>query len=93
VHFGARVLILGEPTAAPGVKQSGVMLECTAAAGDARDVIIINHRPQRVGNHRFVILTPGRRVLDERSEVTLEELTGEMTGDRELEELAQVLER
>jgi hypothetical protein len=32
-------------------------------------------------------------VLDERSEVTMEELTGEMTGDRELEELAQVLER
>jgi len=35
VHFGARVLILDEPTAAPGVKQSGVVLECTAAAGDA----------------------------------------------------------
>src|SRR4029453_1115964 len=35
VYFGARVLILDEPTAALGVKQSGVVLKYTAAALDA----------------------------------------------------------
>ena len=35
VYFGARVLILDEPTAALGVKQSGVVLKYTAAARDA----------------------------------------------------------
>jgi hypothetical protein len=33
VYFGARLLILDEPTAALGVKQSGVVLKYTAAAG------------------------------------------------------------
>ena len=34
VYFGARVLILDEPTAALGVKQSGVVLKYIAAARD-----------------------------------------------------------
>jgi len=36
IHFGARVLILDEPTAALGVKQSGVVLKYIAAARDGR---------------------------------------------------------
>ena len=79
VYFGARVLILDEPTAALGVKQSGVVLKYTAAARDAGlGVVFITHNPHHaylVGNH-FIILKLGRRVLDKkRSEVTLEELT------------------
>jgi simple sugar transport system ATP-binding protein len=97
VYFGARVLILDEPTAALGVKQSGVVLKYTAAARDAGlGVVFITHNPHHaflVGDH-FIILKLGRRVLDKkRSEVTLEELTAEMAGGRELAELSHELKR
>jgi simple sugar transport system ATP-binding protein len=95
--IGARVLILDEPTAALGVKQSGVVLKYTAAARDAGlGVVFITHNPHHafmVGDH-FIILKLGRRVLDKkRSEVTLEELTAEMAGGQELEELSHELNR
>jgi simple sugar transport system ATP-binding protein len=97
VYFGARVLILDEPTAALGVKQSGVVLKYTAAARDAGlGVVFITHNPHHaylVGDH-FIILKLGRRVLDKkRSEVTLEELTTEMDGGQELAELSHELKR
>jgi simple sugar transport system ATP-binding protein len=96
VYFGARVLILDEPTAALGVKQSGVVLKYTAAARDAGlGVVFITHNPHHaylVGNH-FIILKLGQCVLDKkRSEVTLEELTAEMAGGRELAELSHELQ-
>src|SRR3954462_10937146 len=95
VYFGARVLILDEPTAALGVRQSGVVLKYTARARDAGlGVVFITHNPHHaymVGNH-FIILKLGRRVLDKtRDEVTLEELTSEMAGGRELAELSHEL--
>jgi simple sugar transport system ATP-binding protein len=97
VYFGARVLILDEPTAALGVKQSGVVLKYTAAARDAGlGVVFITHNPHHaymVGDH-FTILKLGRRVLDEkRAEVTLEQLTTEMAGGQELEQLSHELGR
>ena len=97
VYFGARVLILDEPTAALGVKQSGVVLKYTAAARDAGlGVVFITHNPHHafmVGDH-FIILKLGKRVLDKkRSEVTLEELTTEMAGGDELAELSHELKR
>jgi simple sugar transport system ATP-binding protein len=97
VYFGARVLILDEPTAALGVKQSGVVLKYTAAARDAGlGVVFITHNPHHaymVGDH-FIILKLGRRVLDKkRSEVSLEELTREMAGGQELEQLSHELKR
>jgi simple sugar transport system ATP-binding protein len=97
VYFGARVLILDEPTAALGVKQSGVVLKYTAAARDAGlGVVFITHNPHHafmVGDH-FIILKLGRRVLDKkRAEVTLEELTTEMAGGQELAELSHELKR
>jgi simple sugar transport system ATP-binding protein len=97
VYFGARVLILDEPTAALGVKQSGVVLKYTAAARDAGlGVVFITHNPHHafmVGDH-FIILKLGRRVLDKkRAEVTLEELTTEMAGGQELAELTHELKR
>jgi simple sugar transport system ATP-binding protein len=97
VYFGARVLILDEPTAALGVKQSGVVLKYTAAARDAGlGVVFITHNPHHaymVGDH-FIILKLGKRVLDKkRSEVTLEELTAEMAGGQELAELSHELGR
>jgi simple sugar transport system ATP-binding protein len=97
VYFGARVLILDEPTAALGVRQSGVVLKYTAAARDAGlGVVFITHNPHHaylVGDH-FIILKLGKRVLDKkRSEVSLEELTAEMAGGRELAELSHELQR
>ena len=97
VYFGARVLILDEPTAALGVKQSGVVLKYTAAARDAGlGVVFITHNPHHaylVGDH-YIILKLGACVLDKkRSEVTLDELTAEMAGGQELAELSHELER
>ena len=97
VYFGARVLILDEPTAALGVKQSGVVLKYTAAARDAGlGVVFITHNPHHaylVGDH-FTILKLGRCVLDaQRSQVSLDELTAEMAGGQELAELSHELGR
>ena len=96
VYFGARVIILDEPTAALGVKQSGVVLKYIVKARDAGlGVIFITHNPHHaylVGNH-FVILKLGRVVLDaHRDELTLEQLTGEMAGGQELDELSHELQ-
>jgi simple sugar transport system ATP-binding protein len=97
VYFGARVLILDEPTAALGVKQSGVVLKYTAAARDAGlGVVFITHNPHHaylVGNH-FIILKLGGTALDKnRSEVGLDELTTQMAGGDELTELSHELGR
>jgi simple sugar transport system ATP-binding protein len=95
IYFGARVIILDEPTAALGVKQSGVALKYIVKARDAGlGVILITHNPHHaylVGNH-FVILKLGRVVLDSnRDDLTLEQLTTEMAGGQELAELSHEL--
>ncbi|GGL15771.1 ATP-binding cassette domain-containing protein [Mangrovihabitans endophyticus] len=97
VYFGARVLILDEPTAALGVKQSGVVLKYVAAARDAGlGVVFITHNPHHaylVGDH-FVILKLGATVLDKnRNQVSLDELTAQMAGGDELAELSHELGR
>ena len=91
IHFGARVLILDEPTASLGVKQSGVVLKYIAAARDAGlTIIFITHNPHHaylVGNH-FAVLHLGRIELDaERDALSLEELTQHMAGGAELQAL------
>ncbi|WP_250008491.1 ATP-binding cassette domain-containing protein [Actinoplanes sp. M2I2] len=97
VYFGARVLILDEPTAALGVKQSGVVLKYVAAARDAGlGVVFITHNPHHaylVGDH-FVILKLGATTLDKtRAQVSLDELTRQMAGGDELTELSHELKR
>ncbi|MBV2354884.1 ATP-binding cassette domain-containing protein [Streptomyces sp. J2-1] len=98
VHFGARVLILDEPTAALGVRQSGVVLKYIAAARErGLGVIFITHNPHHaymVGDH-FTVLRLGTVELSAaRSAITLEALTNHMAGGAELaslkHELAQV---
>ena len=63
VYFGARVLILDEPTSALGVKQAGVVLKYILQARDRGvAVIFITHNPHHaypVGD-RFVILNRGQ---------------------------------
>ncbi|MFD3843218.1 ATP-binding cassette domain-containing protein [Streptomyces sp. NPDC058642] len=98
VYFGARVLILDEPTAALGVKQSGVVLKYVAAARDrGLGVIFITHNPHHaymVGDHFSVLRLGTMELSAERSQITLEELTNHMAGGAELaalkHELSQV---
>ncbi|WP_017622793.1 ATP-binding cassette domain-containing protein [Nocardiopsis chromatogenes] len=97
VYFGARVLILDEPTAALGVKQSGVVLKYISAAREAGlGVVFITHNPHHafmVGDH-FVILRLGETELDSpRAELTLEDLTHHMAGGAELDALEHELAR
>jgi simple sugar transport system ATP-binding protein len=96
IYFGARVLILDEPTAALGVKQSGIVLKYIAAARDAGlGVIFISHNPHHaylVGDH-FVVLKLGQVELDApRKDLPLERLTYHMAGGGELTSLEHELQ-
>ena len=96
IHFGARVLILDEPTAALGVKQAGVVLRYIARARERGvGVVFITHNPHHaypIGD-RFVILRRGEVQGDfGRSDIRLEELAGMMAGGEELERLAHELD-
>ncbi|MEJ7707943.1 MAG: ATP-binding cassette domain-containing protein [Nocardioidaceae bacterium] len=97
VYFGARVLILDEPTAALGVRQSGVVLKYIAKARDrGLGVVLITHNPHHaypVGD-RFMLLRRGRSMGDfAKAELTLDELVQMMAGGAELDALAHELER
>jgi simple sugar transport system ATP-binding protein len=96
VYFGARVLILDEPTSALGVKQAGVVLKYILQARDRGvAVIFITHNPHHaypVGD-RFVILNRGQSLgTFPKDEIDQQELVRLMAGGRELEELKHELE-
>jgi simple sugar transport system ATP-binding protein len=96
VYFGAKVLILDEPTSALGVKQSGIVLKyIVQARGMGRGVVFITHNPHHaypVGD-RFVLLKRGRMMGSYlKSETTLEQLTSLMAGGAELEQLSHELQ-
>ena len=87
IHFGARVLILDEPTAALGVKQAGVVLRYIDRARERGvGVVFITHNPHHaypVGD-RFVVLRRGEVQADlGRSDVRPEELAAMMAGGTE----------
>lgn len=95
IYFGAKVIILDEPTAALGVKQSGVVLKYVVRAREAGlAVVFITHNPHHahlVGD-RFLVLKLGEVVLNvPREHITLDRLTKEMAGGEELEELTDEL--
>lgn len=63
IHFGARVLILDEPTAALGVRQAGVVLRFIENARDRGVAIIfVTHNPHHAfaAGDTFTILRRGR---------------------------------
>jgi simple sugar transport system ATP-binding protein len=96
VYFGAKVLILDEPTAALGVKQSGVVLKYILQARErGLGVVFITHNPHHafpVGD-RFLLLNRGRSIGSyAKEQITREELTGLMAGGGELEALSHELE-
>jgi simple sugar transport system ATP-binding protein len=97
VYFGAKVLILDEPTAALGVKQSGVVLRYILQARErGLGVIFITHNPHHafpVGD-RFLLLKRGRSLgYYRKNDISRDELTALMAGGAELEELSHELER
>ena len=96
VYFGAKVLILDEPTSALGVKQSGIVLRyIVQARAIGRGVVFITHNPHHaypVGD-RFVLLRRGRMLGSyQKTETTLDGLISMMAGGAELEQLSHELE-
>src|SRR5947209_10627614 len=95
VYFGAKVLILDEPTAALGVKEAGIVLRYIAQArARGLGVIFITHNPHHaypIGDY-FTLLNRGRSMgTFAKSEITREELTSMMAGGEELETLSHEL--
>ena len=96
IYFGARVLILDEPTSALGVKQAGTVLRYILQARNrGLGVIFITHNP----NHaypvcdRFTILNRGRSMgTFTKAELPRERLVQLMAGGEELEELTSEIE-
>jgi len=95
LYYGARGLILDEPTSALGVRQSGAVLRLirrVAQRGTA--VVLVTPKPQHafwVGD-RFLVFQRGRLIEDRRSEtLTLESLSYLMAGGGEVDELETVI--
>jgi simple sugar transport system ATP-binding protein len=97
VYFGAKVLILDEPTSALGVRQSGIVLKYIVQARErGLGVIFITHNPHHafpVGD-RFILLNRGRLMGSYlKSETSLDQLTQMMAGGDELKRLTEELRR
>jgi simple sugar transport system ATP-binding protein len=96
VHFGARVLILDEPTAALGVKQAAHVLRIVnQAKRRGLAVIFITHQvthAMAVGDH-FAVLIRGAIASDfKKGEKSREEITDLMAGGEAMAELEAAIE-
>jgi simple sugar transport system ATP-binding protein len=96
VYFGARVLILDEPTSALGVKEAAVVLKyIVQAKTKGIGVIFITHNVHHawaVGD-TFTVLNRGTSYgTFKKAEMTRERLLQMMAGGEELEELAVELD-
>jgi simple sugar transport system ATP-binding protein len=95
-YFGAKVLILDEPTSALGVKQSAIVLRhIVAARNRGLGVIFITHNVSHalpIGD-TFTILSRGQTGGQfNRGEVDADQLHSQMGGGEELHELTKELE-
>ena len=95
VYFGAKVLILDEPTAALGVKEASVVLRYIAQArARGLGVVFITHNVHHaypIGD-RFTLLNRGRSYgTFSKSDVSREEVVQMMAGGQELEDLSHEL--
>ena len=92
VYFGARVLILDEPTSALGVAQTSMVLRyITQVKGKGLGVIFITHNVRHayaVGDS-FTVLNRGRTLgLWRKDEIEMDALQTLMAGGKELQELS-----
>jgi simple sugar transport system ATP-binding protein len=95
VYFGAKVLILDEPTSALGVAQTSMVLKfIRQVRAKGLGVIFITHNVRHayaVGD-RFTILNRGRTLgTFAKTEIGLDELQTKMAGDKELQDLSEEL--
>jgi simple sugar transport system ATP-binding protein len=95
VYFGAKVLILDEPTSALGVAQTSMVLKYIHQVRQkGLGVIFITHNVRHayaVGD-RFTVLNRGRTLGTYRkSEIKIDELQNLMAGGKELQSLSQEL--
>ncbi len=95
VHFGAKVLILDEPTSALGVAQTSMVLKFVRQLRQkGLGIIFITHNVRHayaVGD-RFTILNRGRTLgTFKKAEITLDRLQTMMAGDKELQVLDEEL--
>src|SRR5687767_3532482 len=96
VYFGAKVLILDEPTSALGVKQAAIVLRYV---GQTREqglgVIFITHNVHHaymIGD-RFTVLNHGQSMgTFDKGEISMAELEKMMAGGKELDQLSTELE-
>jgi simple sugar transport system ATP-binding protein len=96
VHFGAKVLILDEPTAALGVKESSHVLRIIMQARQKGiAVILITHNVTHalaVGDH-FAVLIHGEKADDFRKgERTREQIIDLMAGGEAMADLEKEIE-
>lgn len=95
VHFGAKVLILDEPTSALGVRQASMVLKYVAQARVRNlGVVFITHNVHHayaIGD-RFTLLNRGKTYgTFAKSDVTKDEVMEMMAGGRELADLSEEL--
>jgi len=95
VHFGAKVLILDEPTSALGVAQTSMVLKFVRQVrSKGLGMIFITHNVRHayaVGD-RFTVLNRGKTLgTFSKSEIQLDRLQTMMAGDKELQELSDEL--
>jgi simple sugar transport system ATP-binding protein len=88
VHFGAKILILDEPTSALGVRQTAnVLATIDKVRKQGIGVVFITHNVRHalaVGD-RFTVLNRGKTLgTAKRGEVTPEELQDMMAGGQEM---------
>lgn len=97
IHFGAKVLILDEPTSALGVHQASIVLKLIVQS-KARGigVIFISHNVHHayVVGDRFTILKRGRSMgTHSASEISRDQLLNLMAGGKELVDHEAEIER
>ncbi len=95
VYFGAKVLILDEPTSALGVAQTSMVLKYIHQVRQrGLGVIFITHNVRHayaVGN-RFTVLNRGRTLgTFDKAEIDIDALQLLMAGDKELQDLSMEL--
>ncbi len=96
IYFGAKVLVLDEPTSALGVKQASIVLRYVAQAREQGiAVVFISHNvyhAHAIGD-RFTVLNHGRSEgTFDKDEISMQELEKLMAGGAELEKLTAELQ-
>ena len=95
LHFGARVLVVDEPTAPMTIAQRALVLQSVVTARDSGlAVLFVTHNPQyaHLVGDRFLLLGGGRVAGDlTRDDVDVEDLTRLVAGGDELTRLGEQL--